>query len=41
MHSAKKKIIVIGGGIGGAATALALQCKGFYPLVYERVKELK
>ena len=36
-----KKIIVIGGGIGGAATALALHRKGFYPVVYERVKELK
>ena len=40
MHSAKK-IILIGGGIGGAATALALHRKGFYPVVYERVKELK
>ncbi|MEM8780912.1 MAG: FAD-dependent monooxygenase [Cyanobacteria bacterium P01_G01_bin.49] len=40
MYSAKK-IILIGGGIGGAATALALHRKGFYPVVYERVKELK
>lgn len=40
MHLAKK-IILIGGGIGGAATALALHRKGFYPVVYERVKELK
>lgn len=40
MHS-NKKIIVIGGGIGGAATALALHCKGFESVVYERVKELK
>ena len=36
-----KKIILIGGGIGGAATALALHRKGFYPVVYERVKALK
>lgn len=41
MQLTKKKIIVIGGGIGGAATALALHNKGFYPVVYERVKELK
>ena len=40
MHSAKK-IIVIGGGIGGSATALALNRQGFNPVVYERVKELK
>ena len=40
MHSAKK-IILIGGGIGGAATALALHQQGFEPVVYERVKELK
>lgn len=40
MHSAKK-IILIGGGIGGAATALALHRNGFEPVVYERVKELK
>lgn len=40
MHLAKK-IILIGGGIGGAATALALHRKGFYPIVYERIKELK
>lgn len=36
-----KKIIIIGGGIGGAATALALHQNGFKPIVYERVKELK
>ena len=40
MHS-NKKIILIGGGIGGTATALALHREGFYPVVYERVKELK
>lgn len=40
MYSAKK-ILLIGGGIGGAATALALHRQGFYPVVYERVKELK
>jgi 2-polyprenyl-6-methoxyphenol hydroxylase-like FAD-dependent oxidoreductase len=36
-----KKIIVIGGGIGGAATALALNRVGFEPVVYERSQELK
>ncbi|VEP13534.1 2-polyprenyl-6-methoxyphenol hydroxylase-like oxidoreductase [Hyella patelloides LEGE 07179] len=41
MHSISKKIILIGGGIGGAATALALHRNGFYPVVYERVQELK
>ncbi len=41
MHSTNKKIILIGGGIGGSATALALHRKGFEPVVYERVKELK
>ncbi|MGL5075522.1 MAG: FAD-dependent monooxygenase [Waterburya sp.] len=41
MHSTNKKIILIGGGIGGAATALALHRQGFEPVVYERVKKLK
>ncbi|MDJ0798390.1 MAG: FAD-dependent monooxygenase [Calothrix sp. MO_167.B12] len=36
-----KKIIVIGGGIGGAATAVSLHRKGFETVVYERVKELR
>ncbi|BAY42878.1 monooxygenase FAD-binding protein [Scytonema sp. HK-05] len=36
-----KKIIIIGGGIGGAATALALHRVGFEPVVYERTKELR
>ena len=40
MHSTKK-IILIGGGIGGAATAASLHRKGFEPVVYERVKELR
>ncbi|AFY55467.1 2-polyprenyl-6-methoxyphenol hydroxylase-like oxidoreductase [Rivularia sp. PCC 7116] len=40
MHSAKK-IIVIGGGIGGAAAAVSLHRNGFEPVVYERVKELR
>ena len=40
MHS-NKKIIVIGGGIGGAATAASLHHNGFEPVVYERVKELR
>ena len=36
-----KKIILIGGGIGGAATALALHRAGFEPVVYERTSELR
>lgn len=40
MHTGKQ-VIIIGGGIGGAATALALQRIGFNPRVYERTKELK
>jgi 2-polyprenyl-6-methoxyphenol hydroxylase-like FAD-dependent oxidoreductase len=36
-----KKLIIIGGGIGGAATALALSRAGFNPVVYERTKELR
>lgn len=36
-----KKIIIVGGGIGGAATALALQRAGFEPVVYERTPELR
>lgn len=35
------KIIIIGGGIGGAATALALQRAGFDFLVYERSQQLR
>lgn len=35
------KIIIIGGGIGGAATALALARAGFEPVVYERTKALR
>ncbi|MDM9380252.1 FAD-dependent monooxygenase [Chlorogloeopsis sp. ULAP01] len=37
----KKKIIIVGGGIGGAATALALYHAGFEAVVYERTKELR
>lgn len=36
-----KKIILIGGGIGGAATALALQSAGFETVVYERTQQLR
>jgi 2-polyprenyl-6-methoxyphenol hydroxylase-like FAD-dependent oxidoreductase len=36
-----KKIIVVGGGIGGSAAALALSRQGFEPVVYERTKELR
>lgn len=36
-----KKIIIVGGGIGGAATALALHQAGFEPVVYERAHALQ
>ena len=36
-----KRIIIIGGGIGGAATALALSRAGLEPVVYERTKALR
>ncbi|BAZ66410.1 monooxygenase FAD-binding protein [Fischerella sp. NIES-4106] len=35
------KIIIIGGGIGGAATAIALSRAGLEPVVYERTKLLR
>lgn len=35
-----KKIIIIGGGIGGLCTAIALQNNGFDVTVYEKVKKL-
>lgn len=36
-----KKIIVIGGGIGGSATALALRSAGFETVVYEKTQQLR
>ncbi|OUL36473.1 monooxygenase [Nostoc sp. T09] len=36
-----KKIIIVGGGIGGAATAFALDRAGFDVTVYERTSELR
>jgi 2-polyprenyl-6-methoxyphenol hydroxylase-like FAD-dependent oxidoreductase len=36
-----KHILIIGGGIGGLCTAIALKRKGFQPKVYERVPQLK
>src|SRR4028118_1195268 len=41
MTQTAKKILVIGGGIGGAATALALHRAGFEPVVYERTETLR
>jgi len=35
------QITIIGGGIGGLATALALQRRGFRVAVYERAKEIR
>ncbi|HNB42069.1 MAG TPA: FAD-dependent monooxygenase, partial [Anaerolineales bacterium] len=35
-----KKIIIIGGGIGGLCTAIALQQYGFEVKVYEKVRKL-
>lgn len=35
------KIIIVGGGIGGVATALALHQAGFEPAVYERTQVLR
>src|ERR1044072_1413997 len=34
------RIVIIGGGIGGLAAALALKREGFEPLVYERAPAL-
>jgi 2-polyprenyl-6-methoxyphenol hydroxylase-like FAD-dependent oxidoreductase len=41
MTQTAKKILVIGGGIGGAATALALHRAGFEPVLYERTEKLR
>lgn len=35
------KVMIIGGGIGGMAAALALQRRGFRVAVYERAKEIR
>lgn len=35
------KVMIIGGGIGGLAVALALQRRGFRVAVYERAKEIR
>ena len=35
------KAIVIGGGIGGMSTAIALEKAGYETAVYEAVKEIK
>lgn len=36
-----KKIIIIGGGIGGVATAISLSRAGLEPIVYERTSQLR
>ena len=41
MTQIAKKILVIGGGIGGAATALALHRAGLEPVLYERTEKLR
>lgn len=41
MSDPMKKILVIGGGIGGLTTAIALQQKGFDAHVYESAAELQ
>ncbi|BAY32558.1 monooxygenase FAD-binding protein [Nostoc carneum NIES-2107] len=41
MMQTTQKIIIIGGGIGGVATALALHQAGFDVTVYERTSELR
>ncbi len=40
MHT-RRRIMIVGGGIGGAATALALHQSGFEPMVYERTEALR
>jgi 2-polyprenyl-6-methoxyphenol hydroxylase-like FAD-dependent oxidoreductase len=41
MTQTAKKVLVIGGGIGGAATALALHRAGLEPVLYERTEKLR
>ncbi|EIV94872.1 FAD-dependent monooxygenase [Frankia sp. QA3] len=36
-----RRVLVAGGGIGGLAAALALERKGFQPVVFERAEELR
>ena len=38
---AEGTVLIIGGGIGGLATALALHQAGLRPLVFERAPELR
>ena len=41
MTANARQIIVIGAGIGGLASALALQRRGFRVAVYERAPEIR
>jgi 2-polyprenyl-6-methoxyphenol hydroxylase-like FAD-dependent oxidoreductase len=41
MTQTAKKVLVIGGGIGGAAAALALHRAGLEPVLYERTEKLR
>ena len=40
-EKSKANVMVIGGGIGGMATALSLQRRGFRVQVYERAKVIR
>lgn len=39
MIEAQKKVIIVGAGIGGLASALRLLSKGYEVVIYEKMKE--
>ena len=41
MNNNEEKIVIVGGGIGGLTTALALRRKGFDVAVFEQADELR